>query len=1421
MLRKVMWMGLILLAAAVMVAVWLAAAGPSYAGVISVDGAAVGCVAGSQSDPYAVTYCTIQDAIDDAVSGDTINVATGTYEEQVVIDGKDLTLQGASLSAVIQAPDVLATCFTTSAAQKPVVCIKNATATIDTFTVDGAGKGNANNRFSGVAFYNAGGALQNSAIVDIRDTPLSGVQHGVAIYTYNDDGVARTINVSDNTVTGFQKNAMALNASDTTPLVVDVQRNTVTGAGTIGVTAQNGIQVGAILATGAVSDNDVSGIAYSGSGWVATAILDFSDVNIVDNAVSDCHTCIYKIDGSGQIAGNTVNAIKAGGYSWGIVASDPPDAVPSPYGAEDGVAGGAAHGQPLAAAATLSVDVSNNEVIFSGADNTDSVGIEADAGYGPNDIAIQVNNNAVSGFDYGIVFYQCEPSATTCDSGVFTAASAQGNGVDGSASAIYSNLSYYTVDASGNWLGDNDPAGVASLVDGDIDYTPWLDSGADTAPGVVGFQGDFSTLWVDDDSLQTGAVGRIREGVNLVSGSTVKVAPGTYADPLVFDKDNLTLAGSDQANRPVLTGGMSSRGSHNVTLRNLIVKGAHVNNFVIDAGGANFTMERVTVDAENVTGRSGVGGGQINGDISITYSEFLNIKNWAAFDTRSGSGGPTSGADIDSAVFSYNTVRNTQGHINFRGSINDPAGSVVISDNLVEQVGAATNSFGGIIKVFYAASLAFTDNTVKDVGTSGYNPAGEAAYGAGLMPRNVAFLTVTGNTFENNHQAIAIEPRNSDATGYADGILPGGTIAGNTFTGNTYGVYVPATLHPTSDFFGLTVSQNNFSTSVVEAAHNGYGAGVLQAEENWWGSPCGPGGAGPGNGDHVSAGVDFSPWWTEPNGPGTASYAGGEFIIPAGATTAQAQAIIDCAGGGTVVSFGSGSYPGGLVVDNSDVTIKLNSCTVGAGSPAFTINGDDVTIRGPGVLDGTGDLGSSPGVQVNPGADNFTLKDVEVRSWVDGVRLAGSGNIVSFKLFNNFIHDNAAAGLQVDIGIALSGVVNIEGNLFKTNGGPGVNNASSTLLPAEYNSWGDLGGPSAGDGVSGNVDTDPFTFAEVFLDMDPDLEAAERTVVEGATTFDVALKLDAAKLYGVTFEFNYDPAYLQLNSTTFAPEWATRCSSLPSTPGVVAYRCNLLASPPPDPEYDADGGTLATFSFTALVPASPDPGPWITFFDIASAEIETSAGAVGGVKVFLNNAGFGAPSQPARDITDADDGKVTIKAKANYTGFVDLQGRPNESGSVVTVYNQALKAGAVALASATSAAGGGYATAHLTPNVLTVDDTYWLQIDRALYLPTTAMVLEPIPSPPPIPVFWQTSKQLTIRPLTNLTTVVLLGGDGTDDNVINIADASCIGGSYLSTSTCTGGPGANSDVNGDGVTNIFDLTLMGGNFYKVSSPWTP
>jgi len=433
-------------------------------------------------------YTYIQPAVGAASSGDVISLAVGTYEEQVEIT-KPLTLSGGGGGAggcVILSPDVLTKYFSTSKDNYPIVFIHDTDdVTIENLTVDGAGKGNANYRFQGVGFNNAGGTVKDCIITGIIDTPFSGAQHGIGVASWNDDGVSRTINVWDCTFTDFQKNAIALNADDTTPLVVDVRRNTITGAGETGVIAQNGVQVWATMATGVVEDNVITGISYNGGGWVGTSILNiYADLTIVNNTITESHMAIYNWDGSSLIRDNDVTVKKIGGYCWGIAASDPPNINVSPFvDSEEGAGPG---GGLKAALSTLDVDIIGNVVNFVGPDNTGTYGIEADAGYGPDNVDVTIKYNTVGGFEAGIEIFKCE---SDCDTGVFSSVVANYNNIGtGNTYGMHSNADYITSNGEFNWWGDGsgpggEGSGSGAPVSPYIDYDPWM--GAENIVRVV------------------------------------------------------------------------------------------------------------------------------------------------------------------------------------------------------------------------------------------------------------------------------------------------------------------------------------------------------------------------------------------------------------------------------------------------------------------------------------------------------------------------------------------------------------------------------------------------------------------------------------------------------------------------------------------------------------------------------------------------------------------------------------------------------------------------------------------------------------------------------------------------------------------------------------------------------------------------
>lgn len=442
---------------------------------------------------------SIQSEIDNAQPGDTIHVAAGTYVEQPLIT-KNLTLIGVGSGTVIKAPATLVSRFTTTDskgnvfAQYPVLTVMNANATVRDLVIDGDGRGNSAYKFSGIGYYNAGGAIIGTEIKGVRNNPFNGTQHGVAIYAYLVDGSTRNLAIRNNYIHDFQKNAMAVNSGGSSVLTTQIVGNRIVGAGPTNVTAQNGIQVYRVSGTldGYIDSNYIAGIAYDNTSnpikYVASSILNYyADVDITNNVVTNGHAEIYNFDAQGAIANNRLEVVKVGVSAYGIIATDPPQAVPSPYEIPMAEAvATAASGDNIVTAASateMPVNVSGNVVTFSGADNSSTYGIEADAGYGPRSIRITADRNVVTGFEVGLEFYQCESSCTTAN---FTGITANYNNVAGNTIGMRSNASYLTADGTNNWWGDpSGPSGAGSGSGAEvtqyINYTPWLGAAPNVA----------------------------------------------------------------------------------------------------------------------------------------------------------------------------------------------------------------------------------------------------------------------------------------------------------------------------------------------------------------------------------------------------------------------------------------------------------------------------------------------------------------------------------------------------------------------------------------------------------------------------------------------------------------------------------------------------------------------------------------------------------------------------------------------------------------------------------------------------------------------------------------------------------------------------------------------------------------------------
>jgi|GEM_PF-6497539 len=439
---------------------------------------------------YANTSNTLQNAVNIVAAGDVLKVLSGTYTEQVEI-AKTLTLCNASSThPVLQSPVTLTKYFATSANNFPILYVHDAASVVvRNFTVDGAGRGNGNYRFMGIGYFNAGGTIDSCLVKDVRETPINGDQHGNAIYAYVNNATPRTLNVTNCTVNGFQKNGITTNGTGMTGIITN---NVVTGAGAINFNAQNGIQIG-FGATGTVSGNNVTGVSYTPSSDVACALLVYDGTDPVittNNTFTNSTVGIYYINNGGTISGNTITATTAACGTptfWGIDV-DPgstPRLKPQPF--TESMVSKSTKLKSVSSTLAISTIVHDNTLT---SDGTGGTGLEMDA-LGGQTLNVHAYRNTITQWGYGVYFYS-DPTSTL-------SAVVDTNTIAGNVYGAY-NQTGQLQSAFLNWWGNasgprdvktlpnvpnyNNPNGTGDSVSSYINYNPWYLDAAKTLQSV-------------------------------------------------------------------------------------------------------------------------------------------------------------------------------------------------------------------------------------------------------------------------------------------------------------------------------------------------------------------------------------------------------------------------------------------------------------------------------------------------------------------------------------------------------------------------------------------------------------------------------------------------------------------------------------------------------------------------------------------------------------------------------------------------------------------------------------------------------------------------------------------------------------------------------------------------------------------------
>ena len=582
---------------------------------------------------FAYDDASLTAAVANAPAGSTIIVKEGTYAGPVMIT-KDLTLVGVG-NPTIQAVDSMPACFTQGTTNyQAVVCVKDADATIEGFRIDGAYKTGTNKALNGILFNNAGGAIKNNDVQNVRnapptqpdDNPLDDLvyndkAHG--IFVYNDTAMGKSVEISGNLVANFSKNGIYVLGNNTDTNVF-VTGNQVIGEGPTTKIAQNGIQVKGGNTTGKISGNNVSGLLYVNEKWVATGILVYSDVDVINNTITNGHNAIYIEDSTVTVSGNELQIVPGAGYAYGIsIVSN--------------------HSTTANEKAADTAEVFDNVVRFVGnaVEGVEFYGIGIYQGTERSDKTLKadVHDNTVTGFTNGIGL-----TIESKDSGLLEV-SADKNTLTGNETDFYIGGSIaesaikslkgntigtmvneldYEVDATRNyWRGAGGP--VAGAVTGEVNYTPWCADAACTrflpVEGVIELPEEGTT----PEDIQA-AIN------NAPEGGTVIIPAGKFTidGGFVVEKPGLKIVLSDgtviQNNSPCFV-----VREDNVTIEAETFGGAKCvpthggHGIVVNNGVKNLVVNGVVIDGEGQETGDGIHFAGAITDVIIANSQFLNL----------------------------------------------------------------------------------------------------------------------------------------------------------------------------------------------------------------------------------------------------------------------------------------------------------------------------------------------------------------------------------------------------------------------------------------------------------------------------------------------------------------------------------------------------------------------------------------------------------------------------------------------------------------------------------------------------------------------------------------------------------------------------------------------------------------------------
>ncbi len=556
---------------------------------LSVDAAAT-------EDLAAYTFKTIQRAVDFAKAGYTINVAAGSYVEQVTIP-ISLTLTGAgSGTTTIESPKERLTRLQGDGQDRTyVVGVNNANVLISGFTIDGSSAGAKNAYLVGIGgFLGAQITVSNCRVQNVNGGTTGGI--GIAGFDSGSLQVTGTI-IETFRLAGVVVRGNGGVFTDAT-IGSTTEANTITG--TTGSTVpQSGVSISGVTTVSIVNNTitQISGASQS----VASP-----NINSITSPIS------LSNNGTSTISGNTLTGT-GGLHEYGV----------SVY------------------KNTVSLMVSKNMiqkfgfgVVFDGTGGTFSGTIDSNtikdapldgAGIFVDTVTAIIINNLIAGNDTGIYLLNDKGSRINKNeiSGVGAAGGDKTGALDAEATGkgwfisnditedgITFTVATVAIDAAQNWFGTVSTGTIEAQIRGAVTIREILPVGTSTAKG-TGFIPTVTinrkpvidtAIRVNVDEDKTVIIDVIKDGI--ASDKDFADGADTLKHEIINQPDNGTLVFVSAAGKGVYTPNVNFNGEDKFTLRTTDSKGEKaegVIKIIVAAVNDKPTVSEVFVNVKGVT----------------------------------------------------------------------------------------------------------------------------------------------------------------------------------------------------------------------------------------------------------------------------------------------------------------------------------------------------------------------------------------------------------------------------------------------------------------------------------------------------------------------------------------------------------------------------------------------------------------------------------------------------------------------------------------------------------------------------------------------------------------------------------------------------------------------------------------------------